>query len=289
MNIYDIVSGCEEEHASEEEELAGVKVRKLFASVTFQPKDEMWLVMELQGKPFSKPWRMLELRFDKPKLPHADFPEFDYPSLVCNERAMAVVGDVLQETGELFPVKVRGDKGTYQLHNIPSMKAKLLDAKKTTWRMIGDQKCLHVPAFHGDRIGAKLKLFKIPEDYGLRNLLRRAHRQSQRWRIQSARRQAWLDRTALQAGLDRREGAGRQEVQGAAAKKKPDKPKMSDRPLNAKEQRDIDLSIKRGYKYLKLDPKSSPKKTQEAMLQAIDAIVAREEETEKRRGVGPGR
>ncbi len=154
MNIYDIVSGCEEEHASEEDELAGVAVRKLFASVTFQPKDEMWLVRELQGKPFSKPWRTLELRFDKPELPHADFPEFDYPSLVCNERAMAAVGDVLRETGELFPVKLRGDKGTYQLHNIPSMKAKLLDAKKTTWRMIAGEKCLHVPAFLGNRIGS---------------------------------------------------------------------------------------------------------------------------------------
>ena len=145
MNIYEIVSGCEEE-------LPNGKVRKLFASVTFQPKDEMWLLRELQGKPFSKPWRPLELRFDKPKLPHADFPEFDYPALVCNERAMAAVGDVLRETGELFPVKVRGDKGAYQLHNIPSMKAKLLDAKKTTWHMIAGRNACTCP--HSSAIGS---------------------------------------------------------------------------------------------------------------------------------------
>jgi len=266
MNIYEIVSGCEEE-------LPNAKVRKLFASVKFQTKDEMWLVMELQGKPFSKQWRTLELRFDKPKLPHADFPQFDYPTLVCNDRAMAVIGDVLRETGELFPVKVRGDKGAYHLHNIPSMKARLLNGKKTTWRMIGDQKCLHVPAFNGDRISAKLKLFKIPEDYGLS-----IYCVERTGKPNDGEFKALVDQhglTGLRFKLVWTDGKGQTGTKSkrAAAKKKSDESTTSDRQLNSKEQRDINLSINRGYKYLKVDPKSSPRTTQEAMLKAIDAVA----------------
>ena len=261
MNVYEIVSGCEEEAPSG-------KVRALFACVTFQAKDEEWLLRELQGKPFSKPWRTLELRFDKPKLAHADFPEFDYPALVCGERAMAIVGDLLRETGELFPVQVRGDQQKYQLHNIARMEARLLDHKKTAWQTIGAEKCVEVPAFHADRIGAQLKLFKIPEDHGLGiYCVERTGKDGEF--------KALVDRHGL-TGLrfklvwtDGKTASGKQTKRVPATR--PDKPKMSDRPLNASEQRDIDLSIQRGRALLKLTPKASTKKTQEAIRDAIDA------------------
>src|SRR5688572_14463401 len=160
MNVYEVVSACEEE-------LPGGKSRKLFASAKVQAKDEHWVYGRLAATRPSGEWRALELRLDKPKLPHADFPGFDYPSLVCGGRAMAAVGDVLQETGELLPVTLRGAKGAHQIHHISERTPGLLDLKKTTWRDVAGERCLLVPAFRGDRIGPKLGLFKIPEDHGL--------------------------------------------------------------------------------------------------------------------------
>ena len=147
--------------------------------------------------------------------------------------------------------------------------------------MIGNQKCLHVPAFHADRIGPKLKLFKIPENYGLS-----IYCVERTGDANDGEFKAIVDThglTGLRFKLVWTDGKGPvgKKSMRAAATKKPDKPKMLDRPLNAKEQRDIDLSIKRGYKYLKLDPKSSPKKTQEAMLNAIDAVSLEKKKLKK--------
>ena len=161
MNVYEVVSACEEE-------LPGGKSRKVFASAVVRAKDEYWVYSRLTGTHPSGEWRALELRLDGPKLPHADFPGFDYPSLVCGgERAMAAVGDVLRQTGDLFPVTLRGARGAYQLHHIFRRTPGLLDRRKTTWRDVAGERCLLVPAFRGDRVGLELRLFKIPEDHGL--------------------------------------------------------------------------------------------------------------------------
>src|SRR5687768_14269731 len=160
MNVYEVASACDEE-------LPNGKTRKLFASAQVQPKEEYWVYSRLASTRPSSEWHPLELRLDKPKLPHADFPGFDYPSLVCGERAMAAAGDVLRQVGDLFPVTLRGAKGAYQLHHITARTPGLLDGRKTTWRDVAGQRCLLAPSFRGDRIGPKVRLFKIPEDYGL--------------------------------------------------------------------------------------------------------------------------
>ena len=266
MNIYEVVSGCERE-------LPNGKVRKLFASAELGTKDQEWLTGELQGRQFSKPWRTLELHFDDPKLPRADFPGFEWPALLCNERAMAAVGDILRVAGELLPVKLRGDKGTYLLHNIPVMRDGLLDRKRSTWRTIAGERCLHVPAFRGDYIGTLLKLFKIPEDHGLGIycIERTGDPKDHEFK-------ALVDRhrlTGLRFNLVWTDGKGPsgKKSRRTAAKEKADEPTLSDRPLKRSEQRDITLSIKRGYQHLKLDPKSPPLKTQQAIRHALDAIV----------------
>lgn len=267
MNIYEVVSDCEQD-------LPNGKTRKLFASAVVQAKDEAWVYRKLQGRtPASEPWRTLELKLDKPKLPHPDFPGFDYSGLVCGERAMAAVGGVLRETGELFPVKLRGAKGAYQLYHIPVRTAGLLDAKKTTWRDVAGEKCLHVPAFRADRIEPKLKLFKIPEDHGLGIFCVERTGKAKDGEFKALVEKHGL--TGLRFSLSWTDGKGPTDKKSkrSDAKEKADKPKMSDRPLNAEEQRDIDLSIKRGYKHLKLDSKTSPKKTQAALLDAIDTFL----------------
>src|SRR5712692_5753420 len=49
--------------------------------------------------------------------------------------------------------------------------------------------------------------------------------------------------------------------------------KNSDRPLTADEEKDIRLSIVRGYKHLKLRPKcATAEQTQKAMCAVIDAV-----------------
>ena len=160
MNIYEVANGCEEE-------LPDGETRYLFASAAVREKDETWVYARLAGNRPTAEWRPLELKLERPKLPHADFPGFDYPSLVCGERALAAVGDVLRETGELLPVTLRGANGTHHIHHIAERTAGLLDLKKTTWRDVAGERCLLAPAFRAARVGPKLRLFKIPEDHGL--------------------------------------------------------------------------------------------------------------------------
>lgn len=51
------------------------------------------------------------------------------------------------------------------------------------------------------------------------------------------------------------------------------KSKNSDRPLTPEEERDIRLSVRRGYKLLKLKPESATaEQVQEAMCKVIDAV-----------------
>jgi hypothetical protein len=268
MNIYEVVDGCEEE-------LPNGRTRKWFASAVVQQKDEYWVYRKLQGpRPASEPWRTLELKLDKPRLPHADFPGFDYSALVCGERAMAAVGNVLRETGELFPVTLRGAKGAHQLYRIPARKTGLLDAAKTTWWDVAGEKCLLVPAFRGDRIGPKLKLFKIPEDHGIGTYC-----VERTGKANDGEFKALVEKHGL-TGLrfnrvwtDGRGPAGKKSPRVGNEAQQSTDPATSDRPLDEGERRDIRLSIARGYKHLKLAPKSSTASTQRAIRSAVDAIV----------------
>jgi hypothetical protein len=55
--------------------------------------------------------------------------------------------------------------------------------------------------------------------------------------------------------------------------------KNSDRPLTDVEAKEVKLSIARGYKALKLDPKkASSEKTQEAIQKMIDPVFFTEQE-----------
>jgi hypothetical protein len=63
------------------------------------------------------------------------------------------------------------------------------------------------------------------------------------------------------------------------AKKYPQRPPKaktktnSDRPLTASEQKDIDLSVARGYKQLKLNPETTtPEQAQQAIHEAVDEV-----------------
>ena len=270
MNVYEVVSACEEE-------LPGGKTRKLFASAEVQAKDEHWVYGRLAATRPSREWHTLELRLDKPKLPHADFPGFDYPSLVCGERAMAAVGDILRSTGDLFPVTLRGAKGAYQLHHISGKTPGLLDGQGTTWRDVAGERCLLAPAFRGDRIGPEIMLFKIPEDHGLtiycvertgkandaefKALVEKSRLTGLRFNL------VWTDGTRPAGKRGRRAAA-------AAGEKLPGGPTASDRPLTDEERRDIRVSVRRGFEHLKLPPKSPAVATQRALRAAIDAVAS---------------
>jgi hypothetical protein len=259
MNVYEITNGCKEE-------LPNGKQLKRFASVVLTENQQVSLITELQGKPLKKPWPQLVVRWDKPKLPKADFPGFDWPALMCNDRALAEVGDVLRATGELYPIRIKGEKSPYHVHNIPRMIRGALDREKTLWRDIAGQKCVHVPAFHAGKITPKTTLFKIPEDHGLSVYYVERSGKAKDGEFKALVEANGL--TGLTFELVWTDGRG---PRSKSPKREPEQ--ITDRPLKKAEQRDIDLSIKRGLKYLKLDSKSSPRQVQETMLAAIDQIA----------------
>ena len=123
---------------------------------------------EFEGKPYSKAWRPYKVYLDKPRLPRPDFFAFDSKVLVCNERAVELVGEPMAMAGELLPIKVEGEKTTLYLLNITEC-INVVNPKKSQWRDVGGKyKTLETPAFRRDRFGEHTSLFKIPDDYGLR-------------------------------------------------------------------------------------------------------------------------
>jgi hypothetical protein len=60
------------------------------------------------------------------------------------------------------------------------------------------------------------------------------------------------------------------------------KSKNSDRPLTAAEEKDIRLSVSRGYKHLKLKPGTPVEKVQKAIRDTIDAVCLRKKKATTR-------
>jgi hypothetical protein len=270
MNVYEMICSCESANAS----------RQIFAdagrSGPTTKEDDKWLdeLHEFGGKPFSREWRPITLYIGKARLPEPDllcaFPIVRLP--VCNERAMTVLGKLMKACGELLPVRVAKKKGKFHLLNVTRMLPKVLHHKESTWRQIDrDFKLLKQPVFFGDRLPRDVSLFKIPEFAQKTYCLERTGKpEGNEFKALVEKHGltglvfhlVWTDEKALPA----------RPVPKPSRKESP-APNPSDRPLNDTEQRDISLSIKRGYKYLKLEPKSSPTATQKAMLKAIDAIA----------------
>ena len=212
---------------------------------------------ELQGKPFSKPWRHAGAEARQAEATACGLPGLRLP--VAGLRRAHDGGRRRRPSRNGRPVS--GDaarhKGAYQLHHISARTAGLLDGQKNDLAKIAGERCLLVPAFRGDRIGPKLKLFKIPEDHGLRIYwVERTGKPNEEFK--ALVEQHGL--TGLRFNLVWTDGKGPagKRAKRAAAEKKPDAPTTSDRPLTDEERRDIRVSVRRGYKHLKQTPKSSP-------------------------------
>lgn len=152
------------------------------------------------------------------------------------------------------------------------MLPKVLNHKKSKWKQIDrDFKLLKQPVFFGDRLPRDVSLFKIPEFAAKTYCLERTGKPK------GNEFKALVEKHGLTGLQFRLVWADEKAPLARPAPKPLPKallaPNPSDRPLNDKEQRNISLSIKRGYKYLKLDSQSSPQATQEAMFKAFDAIA----------------
>jgi hypothetical protein len=122
-----------------------------------------------------------------------------------------------------------------------------------------------------------MSLFKIPEDYGLS-----VYCVERSGKVKDGEFKALLEANGL-TGLDFElvwtDGKG---PKTRAPVRRAIEPQITDRPLSKNEERDIDLSIKRGLEYLKLDAKSSPQQIHGAMLEAIDPIALGRKKVSKR-------
>lgn len=271
MNVYLVRSVCERE-------APGKGLRQVYAAVD-QTYRNINTIDHFDGKPYPKRWRPVTLRFDKPRLPRADFVDFDWQVLLCGERAMRSVGQLLRSSGELFPVKVAGDKGEYHLHNVTQLLKDALNAEQSEFRVVSpDYKPLRVPAFHPERIAADISLFKIPQNFGAQ-----IYCVERTGKPEDGEFKALVEHHGLK-GLEFKlvwSDAKRAKEKTPIAKPRhqpakpmpPPHPGGSDRALKPDEMKDIALSVTRGYKHLKLPPATSPQKTQKAIRDLIDQIV----------------
>ncbi len=139
-----------------------------YSVLTEKNKDHRFLgasLEEFSGRPFSKPWKKVELFFDKVNMPIGDFSFFRLSAFVCNKRARLLVGEPLEMSGELLPVSVEGQTGAFYICNVTNC-LPALDPDRSTWKRAGVAGRLRVlvrPSFIPERLGED-SLFKIAED-----------------------------------------------------------------------------------------------------------------------------
>lgn len=268
MNVYRVRSIVEIE-------TKGGNLRQVFSSAD-AVKGVDW-IEHFNGQPYTKPRKKMTFTLDKPKLKRADFLNFAWKVLICNERAMNVVGDVLRASGDVFPVAVKGEKEKYFLCNPTNLLKHAFDEKNSNYVKLPTHSVLMAPAFHANKIPADVQLFKMPQESGIYCVERTG-------RAEDGEFKALVDRhgfTGLQFKLMWSDGKGPTKQKATKGKTRvieaPTPPKKSaamDRPLKAAERKDIDLSIERGYGHLKLDPTTPPAKTQRSIRKLIDGIAA---------------
>lgn len=267
MKVYVVRSICEVE-------VPGRSLRQVYASVD-RTSSKLDLVEYFDGKPYPKSWKPVTLRLDKPGLRRADFLNFGWKVLLCGPRTMEVVGDLLRTSGELFPVSVAGEARAYQLLNVTRMLKTALDAKRSEFRGGPGHKALRVPAFHGDRIGTDVSLFKIPQNFG--GSIYCVERTGE---PEGGEFKALVEHHGL-TGLEFKLVWSDVKTPKSSVAANPRRAKLgparratgSDRPLNAAEMKDITLSIARGHKHLKLTPGALALKVQQAIRDLIDPIA----------------
>jgi hypothetical protein len=76
-----------------------------------------------QGRPFPKKWRRIELFFDEPLWPRADFYHLGLGNFVCNERVKTLLGSLMDSCGEFLPVTIEGEKGCHYIYNVTKCEA----------------------------------------------------------------------------------------------------------------------------------------------------------------------
>jgi hypothetical protein len=131
---------------------------------TAREKDEDWLGLdEFMGTPFSRKWRPIELIVSMPLLPRPDFFNYGVGKFVCNERVTDLT--LLEMSGELLPVHIKGEKGKFFIFNCTNT-INVIDEKKSKWSTECGYKELIKPAFVPERFGEPT-VFKIQEDAGV--------------------------------------------------------------------------------------------------------------------------
>lgn len=127
--------------------------------------DEAFLDREnFQGKPYPKKWRRLELIFDEPLRPRADFYAMTLSHFICNQRAKAILDST--KSGELLPVSIEGEKEPHYLFNVtvcgPYMDRANSLMRSASIKSMKTLVTLVAPAFIPETL-ANLYIFKIPE------------------------------------------------------------------------------------------------------------------------------
>ncbi len=163
MKIYEVDHG----------QPAGSK-RREFACLSNKRTDSRLIDSQIgRGVPFVT-WKEIELFVFNPSAPRPDFFGLALEH-VCNARAHELVGNILSQSGELLPLKVKGEAGMHYLYNCTTV-IDVLNADDAIWRYNKEEKTagIAVPSFHGERIGKKT-LFKAQGLWSLSRLFCAEH------------------------------------------------------------------------------------------------------------------
>ena len=265
MNVYRVCTFVE----------TGNNYRQVFAAA--EHTDAIDTIEYFDGKPLRKAPPRVTLRLDRPKLPPGDFLHFGASKvLLPGPRAMNAVGELLRQSGQLFPLKVKGLKHEYQLLNVTRLLKDVLDKKKSAYRKMRTYKQLEKPAFHASRIPADVQLFKIPQNFGI--VIYCVERTG---KVADGEFKALVEKhklTGVEFGLVWSDGKSPTKGTAKAAAKA----NGSDTPLAADIAKDVKLSIRRGAQTVGVKASAAPLEIQRAIRTAIDDISARKVTLSKR-------
>ncbi len=163
MKIYEVNHG----------QPAGSK-RREFACLSNKRTDSRLLNSQTgRGLRFTT-WKEIELFVFNPSAPRPDFFGLALEH-VCNARAHELVGNILSQSGELLPLKVKGEAGMHYLYNCTTV-VDVLNRQGAIWEYNKKFKTskIAVPSFFAERL-EKATLFKVQGLWSLSRLFCAEH------------------------------------------------------------------------------------------------------------------
>ena len=110
-----------------------------------------------KGRPIQG-WEKVEMYIDNPTCPQPDF-FWSSLDMICNQQTRDIVGHLLEQSGELLPMTIKGEQGIYYFFN-PTPALDTIDPEHSIWDYSkqSQRSVIRGPAFRPNRL-SKVSVF----------------------------------------------------------------------------------------------------------------------------------